>query len=161
MFRDSVADLNTQILDTRKTIPGLRQAQKYAARTGGVLNHRVGLFDAYLIKENHIQAAGSITLAVNKARQQNPRLSLEVEVENLAQLKECVKNGVPRALLDNFSVSALQQATEQFADRIELEASGGINAKSVREIAQTGVHFISIGEITKNVDPMDLSMQFL
>lgn len=149
------------ILDTRKTLPGLRAAQKYAVRCGGGANHRMGLFDAILIKENHIAAAGSITLAVERARALSPDLLLEVEVENLDQLEEACEAGAQRALLDNFPVASLREAVSRCSSRIELEASGGISLDTVREIAETGVDFISTGDLTKNVEAVDFSMRFL
>lgn len=149
------------ILDTRKTLPGLRVAQKYAVRCGGGANHRMGLFDAVLIKENHIAAAGSIAAAVNKAKELSPGLMLEVEVESLEQLEEACRAGARRALLDNFSVALLREAVAACSGRIELEASGGISLKTVREVAETGVDFISTGDLTKNLAATDFSMRYL
>ncbi len=149
------------ILDTRKTIPGLRLAQKYAVRCGGASNHRIGLFDAILIKENHISAAGSITAAVREALRLHPDLLLEVEVENLGQLKEAHAAGAQRVLLDNFGLDDLKKAAAEFKGKIGLEASGGINLDTVRAIAATGVDFISTGDITKNIDAVDFSMRFV
>lgn len=160
-YMDAVAGTGVIILDTRKTIPGLRLAQKYAVRCGGASNHRVGLFDAILIKENHISAAGSITAAVTEALHLHPDLLLEVEVENLDQLKEAHSAGAQRVLLDNFSLDDLKKAAEQYKGRIGLEASGGINMDTIRAVAETGVDFISTGDITKNVDAVDFSMRFL
>jgi nicotinate-nucleotide pyrophosphorylase (carboxylating) len=159
-FADAVADLPTRILDTRKTIPGLRSAQKYAVRIGGCTNHRSGLYDAYLIKENHISAAGSITAAVALARNNKPAVLLEVEVENELQLQEALKAGVDRLLLDNHSISTLKTAVSTVAGRVELEASGNVTLDNVREIALTGVDFISTGSLTKDIKAIDLSMKF-
>ncbi|MBT8061648.1 MAG: carboxylating nicotinate-nucleotide diphosphorylase [Xanthomonadales bacterium] len=159
-YCQAVAGTKATILDTRKTIPGLRRAQKYAVRCGGASNHRVGLFDAFLIKENHIAAAGSISEAVHKAANLRPDLMLEVEVETLEQLDEAVASGARRALLDNFSLEKLREAVQRHGGRIELEASGGVNLESVRDIAQTGVDFISTGELTKHVRAVDFSMRF-
>jgi len=160
-FVDAVAGTGVTLLDTRKTLPGLRLAQKYAVRCGGARNHRVGLFDAILIKENHISAAGSVTVAVKKAAQAYPNLLLEIEVENLAQLSEAYDAGAQRALLDNFELEILRKAVRQFHGRIGLEASGGISLQTVRSVAETGVDFISTGDITKNVKATDYSMRFV
>jgi nicotinate-nucleotide pyrophosphorylase (carboxylating) len=149
------------ILDTRKTIPGLRLAQKYAVRCGGASNHRIGLYDAILIKENHISAAGSITVAVTAALRLYPDLLLQVEVENLEQLQEAEAAGAQRVLLDNFSLADLNAAVDKFKGRIGLEASGGIDLDSVQAIAATGVDFISTGDITKSVQAVDFSMRFI
>lgn len=159
-YADAVSGLPTRILDTRKTIPGLRSAQKYAVRTGGCTNHRHGLYDAYLIKENHIAAAGSITEAVMQARRNNPAVLLEVEVENETQLEEALQAGADRLLLDNHSLSALKKAVDTVAGRVELEASGNATLDNVRDIALTGVDFISTGSLTKNIKAIDLSMIF-
>ena len=159
-FYDRIRHTDAKLLDTRKTLPGLRIAQKYAVSVGGGLNHRVGLFDAYLIKENHIAAAGSIEQAVQTARADHPELPLEVEVETLNQLKECVELGVPRVLLDNFATSTMHEAVATFGNKIELEASGGINLENIATIAETGVDFISVGSITKDVVALDLSLRF-
>ncbi len=159
-FVDAVAGTGAVILDTRKTVPGLRLAQKYAVRCGGGTNHRIGLFDAILIKENHIAAAGSITAAVQSAQRQSPGLLLEVEVETLAQLDEACRAGANRVLLDNFSVRMLESAVAGFRGRIELEASGGIDLDSVRAVAEAGVDFISVGAITKHVRATDFSMRY-
>ena len=160
-YVDAVAGTGAIILDTRKTIPGLRLAQKYAARCGGASNHRIGLFDAILIKENHISATGSITAAVKAARHLYPGLLLEVEVENLEQLEEAQAAGAQRVLLDNFSIEALQAAVDRFNSQIDLEASGGINLETIRAVAETGVGFISTGDITKSVRAVDFSMRFV
>lgn len=155
-----VKDLKTRILDTRKTIPGLRRAQKYAVLCGGCHNHRAGLYDAFLIKENHIAAAGSIQRAVEKARSLNTGLLIEVEVENLDEMQEALHAGAKRLLLDNFSGDKLREAVQLNNRRAELEASGGITLNNLREIAETGVDYISIGALTKNVRAVDLSMRF-
>lgn len=160
-FVAAVSGTGAVILDTRKTLPGLRLAQKYAVRCGGGSNHRIGLFDAILIKENHIAAAGSITAAVQAALRQSPGLTLEVEVENLEQLEEAWRAGASRALLDNFSLRMLKAAVADFKGRIELEASGGIDLDSVRAVADAGVDFISAGAITKDVLATDFSMRFV
>ena len=159
-YVDAVAGTGAVILDTRKTLPGLRLAQKYAVRCGGASNHRIGLFDAILVKENHIAAAGSITAAVRAAMLQSPGVLLEVEVENLEQLEESCRAGAHRALLDNFNLRTLKTAVARFKGRIELEASGGIDLDSVRAVAEAGVDFISVGSITKNLQATDFSMRF-
>jgi nicotinate-nucleotide pyrophosphorylase (carboxylating) len=156
----AVAGTSATILDTRKTIPGLRLAQKYAVRCGGGANHRMGLFDAVLIKENHIAASGSIAEAVGQARRLSPDLLLEVEVENLEQLEEAVHAGAQRVLLDNFPTDLLKEAVSRFSGKIGLEASGGISLETVRPIAETGVDFISTGDLTKSLRAVDFSMRF-
>lgn len=160
-FVTAVSGTSAKILDTRKTIPGLRMAQKYAVSCGGALNHRVGLFDAILIKENHISAVGSITKAIQMATELYPQLLLEVEVENMAELAEAVATNAQRALLDNFPIELLRQAVNRYSGRIELEASGGVNLQTVRAIAETGVDYISVGEITKSIKAIDFSMRFI
>ncbi|OYY73447.1 MAG: nicotinate-nucleotide diphosphorylase (carboxylating) [Gammaproteobacteria bacterium 28-57-27] len=155
-----ISGAHARILDTRKTIPGLRLAQKYAVTCGGGWNHRMGLYDAILIKENHIAAAGGITPAVVHARHLYPDLPLEVEVENLSQLEEALMAGAPRILLDNFDLNALHQAVRLTRGQAQLEASGGVNENTVRAIAETGVDFISIGALTKDIQAIDLSMRF-
>jgi nicotinate-nucleotide pyrophosphorylase (carboxylating) len=157
-YAKAVEGTNCKILDTRKTIPGLRLAQKYAVKCGGCFNHRVGLFDGVLIKENHIIAAGSITKAVTIARQQNA-MSIEVEVENLAELEQALEAKPERIMLDNFTLENLRRAVEITAGKVELEASGNIDLTIIRSIAETGVDFISIGALTKNVQAIDLSMR--
>ena len=149
-----------QLLDTRKTLPGLRLAQKYAVRCGGGRNHRLGLFDAYLIKENHIAAAGSITEAVRQAQRQNKGLTVEVEVESLAELQEALDAGADLIMLDNFASAAMQEAVALAKGRAQLEASGGIDEARVRAIAEAGVDCISVGALTKDVQSLDLSMRF-
>lgn len=159
-YADIVADLPVRILDTRKTLPGLRLAQKYAVRVGGCHNHRTGLYDGILIKENHITAAGSILQAVQQSRAENPDMPVEVEVEDEAQILEALAAGVDRLLLDNFALPGLKHAVQLVGGRAELEASGGISLANLRETALTGVDFISIGTLTKNVQSIDLSMLF-
>ncbi len=157
-YADKVAGTSCKVLDTRKTIPGLRDAQKYAVACGGCVNHRIGLYDAFLIKENHIMAAGSIAKAIAKARQISDKL-LEVEVETFAELTEAIAAQPDRIMLDNFSVAELVTAVEQVAGNIELEASGNIGLDSIADIAATGVDYISIGALTKNIQAIDLSMR--
>jgi len=163
-YVDAVAGTSCRILDTRKTIPGLRIAQKYAVRCGGGTNHRIGLFDAILVKENHIAAAGSIANAVSEARRIAAQVLLEVEVENLVQLREALDAHVDRILLDNFSLDDMRTAVQTRAhanSRIELEASGNMSLETLRAVAETGVDFISVGGLTKHVRAVDLSMRFL
>jgi nicotinate-nucleotide pyrophosphorylase (carboxylating) len=155
-----IAHTKTRLLDTRKTLPGLRDAQKYAVRCGAGYNHRIGLFDAYLLKENHIAAAGSITAAVQRARTLHPERFLQVEVETRAQLEECLALGVARVLLDNFSPAQTAELVALVAGRMELEASGGIDDQRLLEYAHAGVDFISIGSLTKHVRALDFSMRF-
>lgn len=160
-YAQLVAHTSTRVLDTRKTVPGLRLAQKYAVRCGGGHNHRIGLFDQYLIKENHIAAKGGIAAAVAAAKQQGPEsLRVEVEVESLAELDEAIQAGADIALIDNFSLADTREAVTRARGRIELEASGGITAESITDIAETGVDYISTGDVTKQVSPLDLSMLF-
>jgi nicotinate-nucleotide pyrophosphorylase (carboxylating) len=152
-----------RLLDTRKTIPGLRSAQKYAVRVGGGHNHRMGLFDGILIKENHIMVAGSIAGAVAAAKLRRAPVPIEVEVENLGELQQAIAAGADIALLDDFSLEAMRDAVAVNAaakQPLKLEASGGITAATIREIAETGVDFISVGSITKHVRAVDLSMRF-
>lgn len=160
---EALAGTRTKILDTRKTIPGLRLAQKYAVRIGGGTNHRIGLYDGILIKENHIVAAGGITAAVRRAKEQGSAVLLEVEVETLAQAQEAMTAGADRLLLDNFSVAQMGEAValrDRQSPRTTLEASGGIHFETLRPVAETGVDFISIGALTKNIRAVDLSMRF-
>ena len=152
---------HTKLLDTRKTIPGLREAQKYAVRCGGGYNHRLGLFDGVLIKENHIAAVGSIGGAVASAKARYPGIQVEVEVENLAQLDEAISAGADIVLLDNFTVDKLQAAVARNRGRVRLEASGGFDLDTLRAAAETGVDFISVGALTKHIRSIDLSMRFL
>lgn len=152
-----------RLLDTRKTIPGLRSAQKYAVRVGGGHNYRMGLFDGILIKENHIVAAGSIARAVGAAKRGPARVPVEIEVENLSELRQAIDAGADIAMLDEFSLQAMREAVAINAASprpLKLEASGGITLATIREIAETGVDFISVGSITKHVHAVDLSMRF-
>jgi nicotinate-nucleotide pyrophosphorylase (carboxylating) len=152
-----------RLLDTRKTIPGLRSAQKYAVRVGGGHNLRMGLFDGILIKENHIMAAGSIAAAVAAARRAPAQIAVEVEVENASELRQAIDAGADIAMLDNFSLQAMRDAVAQNAQAakpLKLEASGGITLSTIRDVAATGVDFISVGSITKHVRALDLSMRF-
>lgn len=159
-YVDIITGTQAQILDTRKTLPGLRMAQKYAVTCGGGHNHRIGLYDMVLLKENHIMATGSITAAVQASRQIYPELPLEVEVETLAQLHEALSIGVERVLLDNFDLDGLRAAVVLNQGRAKLEASGNVDLTTLRAIAETGVDFISIGGLTKNVRAIDLSLRF-
>ena len=159
-YADAVAGTGTRILDTRKTIPGLRMAQKYAVSCGGCFNHRMGLYDAILIKENHILSMGSIKDAVEAARINSPELPVEVEVENIEEFEQALAAKVERVLLDNFNIEMLKQAVTINNKQIELEASGGITLDNIRSIAETGVDYISTGAITKDVKALDLSMRF-
>ncbi len=160
-YVDATAGTKARLLDTRKTIPGLRRAQKYAVLCGGGVNHRIGLYDAYIIKENHIMAAGSIAAAVAAARQQHPELLIEVEVENLDQLRQAIDAGARRVMLDNFSLAQLRAGVDQAQGQVELEASGGVTLKTIGDIAKTGVDYISVGALTKHVRAIDLSMRFI
>ncbi len=158
-YADQVADLATTLLDTRKTIPGLRFAQKYAVKTGGCSNHRFGLYDAILIKENHLIAAGSIENAVALLAQTHPELPIEMEVESLAEMDSAIQAGIKHLLLDNFSLEQLKTAVNKKPSDVRLEASGNVTLETVRDIALTGVDSISIGNLTKNVQAIDLSMR--
>lgn len=149
----------TKLLDTRKTIPGFRNAQKYAVTCGGCFNHRIGLFDAFLIKENHIAACGGIREAVEQARENAPGKPVEVEVENLPELEQALTAGADRIMLDNFTLEDMRKAVSITAGKAELEASGNVTKETLRGIAETGVDFISIGALTKVVTPLDLSMR--
>ena len=155
-----LAGTKCQLLDTRKTIPGLRLAEKYAVVCGGGRNHRMGLYDAYLIKENHISAAGGISAAVRVARQNQAEAWIEVEVETLEQLQEAIEAGAERVLLDNMDIDTLRQAVKQANGLVELEASGGIDINQLPVIAGTGVDFISTGAITKHLRATDYSLCF-
>ncbi len=154
-----VEGTGVKLLDTRKTIPGLRLAQKYAVQCGGCYNHRIGLFDAFLVKENHIEACGGIAEAVAAARDYAPGKPVEVEVESLEQFEQALAAGADRIMLDNFQVAALREAVNRNAARAELEASGGINEETLRQVAETGVDYISIGTLTKDLVALDLSMR--
>ena len=156
---ERIKDTNTLLLDTRKTIPGLRLAQKYAVKIGGGQNHRVGLFDAFLIKENHIKAAGGISNAIKKAKRVNNSARIEIEVETIDELKDALEHKPDWILLDNFSISDMVRAVKIAKQKAKLEASGGISdADNLLEIAKTGVDFISMGELTKNIKAVDLSL---
>lgn len=159
-YRRRIADQHTRLLDTRKTLPGLRMAQKYAVSCGGCDNHRLGLFDAFLIKENHIAASGGIAAAVKAARGVSAELPVEVEVETLAELREAIDAGAERVMLDNFDLDAMREAVALTDGRCELEASGNVTLDTLSAIAATGVDFISIGALTKDVKALDLSMRF-
>ncbi|MCE1184910.1 MAG: carboxylating nicotinate-nucleotide diphosphorylase [Rhodocyclales bacterium] len=159
-FVQAVAGTKAKIVDTRKTLPGLRLAQKYAVKVGGGTNHRIGLYDGILIKENHIIAAGSIKAVMDKARAIAPsNVFIEIEVENLAQLDEALAAGAKMILLDNMDLDQMREAVRITKGRAELEASGGVNLERVRAIAETGVDRISIGSLTKDVRAVDLSLR--
>ncbi len=157
-YADAVAGTGCKVLDTRKTIPGLRNAQKYAVACGGCYNHRIGLYDGVLIKENHIIAAGSIANAVSLARQKTS-VPIEVEVESLQEFQEAVAAMPNRIMLDNFSLDDMRKAVAMNTNKIEMEASGNITLENIRTIAETGVDYISIGALTKNIKAIDLSMR--
>ena len=159
-YVEQLAGTNCKLLDTRKTIPGLRLAEKYAVSCGGGVNHRMGLYDAYLIKENHIAAAGSIEAAIHTARKKQPEAWIEVEVETLDELQQALDSGAERILLDNMDTDALIKAVALTQRRAELEASGGIDISHLQAIAKTGVDFISTGAITKHLQATDFSMGF-
>jgi len=160
-----LAGTRTRVLDTRKTLPGLRLAQKYAVSCGGGTNHRIGLYDAILIKENHIAAIGGVTEAVRAARQRSPNIMIEIEVETLTQLGEALATDADRIMLDDFSLADMREAVRRrdarAGRRAELEASGSVNADTLCSIAATGVDFASVGALTKNVRAIDLSMRFV
>jgi nicotinate-nucleotide pyrophosphorylase (carboxylating) len=161
-YVDAVAGTRAAIVDTRKTLPGLRLAQKYAVRVGGGVNHRLGLYDGLLIKENHIAAAGGVTRALAAATKAAPEgVWIQIEVESLEQLAEALRAGATMILLDNMSLEQMRQAVELSAGRAQLEASGGITLENVRAIAETGVDRISIGGLTKDIKAIDLSMRFV
>jgi nicotinate-nucleotide pyrophosphorylase (carboxylating) len=159
-FVEKVKGTNATILDTRKTIPNLREAQKYAVLCGGGKNHRIGLYDMILIKENHIMAAGSITQAVAQAKRLHPTLKIVVETENLVEFREASRTGADIIMLDNFDLGTMRKAVAENAAQKILEASGGVTIETVRGIAETGVDFISVGQITKDIAAVDLSMRF-
>lgn len=159
-YVDRIADSKARLLDTRKTLPGLRLAQKYAVRCGGGCNHRIGLYDMIMLKENHIIAAGSIVKAVAQAKNQFPNIEIEVEVETLNELEQALDADVTRILLDNMDLETLSSAVKLTAGKTPLEASGGVELKTIRDIALTGVDYISSGAITKHVQAIDLSMRF-
>ncbi len=155
-----IAHTPARLLDTRKTIPGLRLAQKYAVRCGGGENHRIGLYDQFLIKENHIAAAGSIGAAVARARTLHPELKVEVEVESLDELQLAIDAGADIAMVDDFTADDTDRAAQIARGRVLLESSGGINRETIVKVAEAGVDYISVGELTKTVRPLDLSMRF-
>jgi len=159
-FVDEIKNTKARILDTRKTLPNLRDAQKYAVLCGGGKNHRIGLYDMILIKENHIMAAGSITKAVSQAKNSHPSIRIEVETENLKEFREASKAGADIIMLDNFDLKVMGEAVAENNGKVTLEASGGVNMDTVKAIAETGVDFISVGEITKDIKAVDLSMRF-
>ena len=156
---DQVADTGVKLLDTRKTLPGLRMAQKYAVTCGGCHNHRIGLYDAFLIKENHIAACGGIAQAIGAAHKIAPGKPVEIEVESLSELKEALAAGADIIMLDELSMDDMREAVRLNAGKAKLEASGGINHATLRPIAETGVDYISIGAMTKDVKAVDLSMR--
>ena len=159
-YADRVKGLKTAIRDTRKTIPGLRLAQKYAVRCGGCENHRIGLYDGVLIKENHILACGSITKAIEQIRTSHPKMPIEVEVENLDEFHEALAAKADMLLLDNFDRATLQRAVILNKGRAKLEASGGVTFNEIRGLAESGVDYIAVGTLTKNIQSIDLSMRF-
>ena len=154
-----VEGTNAKLLDTRKTIPGFRNAQKYAVTCGGCFNHRIGLFDAFLIKENHIAACGGIRQAIEQARKSAPAKPIEIEVENLQELEQALTAKADRVMLDNFTLDDMRRAVAMTQGEAELEASGNVTEATLRGIAETGVDFISIGALTKVVMPLDLSLR--
>ncbi|MCB2427164.1 carboxylating nicotinate-nucleotide diphosphorylase [Methylophaga pinxianii] len=160
-YTDIIKDLPVKLLDTRKTLPGLRLGQKYAVRCGGGVNHRFGLYDAILIKENHILAAGSITAAVTQAKVLHPNVSIEIEVETMDELQQALGTAADIILLDNFSLEMLRDAVRVTQGKVALEASGGVNIDTLRAIAETGVDRISVGQLTKDLLSVDLSMRFI
>jgi len=160
-YVDAIEGTGARLLDTRKTLPGLRTAQKYATACGGAQNHRMGLFDAFLIKENHILAAGGITQAVARAQKIAPGKPVEVEVENLDELRQALDAGADTVMLDNMDLATMREAVTLTAGRGKLEASGNVNLDTIHAIAGTGVNYISVGAITKDVHAMDLSMRLL
>lgn len=159
-FVDRISHTSCRVLDTRKTIPQLRHAQKYAVVCGGGTNHRLGLHDAYLVKENHLAAGGGIAATLANARQLHPDRLLEVEVENLHQLTEAIEAGADRVLLDNFDLENLRAAVATAAGRTELEASGNVDQDSLAAVAETGVDFVSIGALTKHLRAVDFSLRY-
>jgi len=158
-FADKVADTQVKLLDTRKTLPGLRLAQKYAVTCGGCHNHRIGLFDAFLIKENHIAASGGIAQAISAAHKIAPGKPVEVEVESLEELEQALAAGADIVMLDELSLDDMREAVRLNAGKAKLEASGGVNEDTLRVIAETGVDYISIGAMTKDAKAVDLSMR--
>ena len=160
-YADLVQGINVKVRDTRKTIPGLRMAEKYAVTQGGCWNHRLGLYDAFLIKENHIAACdGSIAKVIARAREIAPTKPIEIEVENLQQLEEALQHDVQMILLDNMNLDEMKEAVKINRGRVKLEASGGVNHTNLRAVAETGVDLIAIGTLTKDIKAIDLSMRF-
>lgn len=160
-YVEAIAGTRADILDTRKTIPGLRLALKYAVKTGGGVNHRIGLYDGILIKENHIAAAGGIPQVLARALEINRGIPIQIEVETIEQLEQAIASGAQLILLDNFTTERMAEAVKVTGGRAQLEASGGITLANVREIAETGVDRISIGDLTKDIQAVDLSMRFI
>jgi nicotinate-nucleotide pyrophosphorylase (carboxylating) len=160
-YTDLIKDTDCKLLDTRKTLPGLRHASKYAVLCGGGLNHRLGLYDAYLIKENHIMACGGIEAAVKMAKTQHPERLVEVEVESMAELKEALNARAERIMLDNFSIAMMLEAVALTNSTAKLEVSGNVNSDTILPYAKTGVDYISVGALTKHVRAIDLSMRFI
>ena len=158
-YADQVAHTRARLLDTRKTLPGLRIAQKYAVQCGGCANHRIGLYDGILIKENHIASCGSITAAVERARETSPDVPLEVETETEAEVAEAIAAGAERIMLDEFPLESMARMVERYRDQARFEASGGITEDNLAAIAETGVDFISLGVLTKDVTAVDLSLR--
>ncbi|WP_027856148.1 carboxylating nicotinate-nucleotide diphosphorylase [Marinobacterium jannaschii] len=156
-----VASTNVKLLDTRKTLPNLRNAQKYAVTCGGCFNHRIGLYDAFLIKENHIMACGGIEQAVSTAKANEPGKPVEIEVESLEEMRAALNAGADIIMLDNFSLADMRHAVEEVAGKAKLEASGGVTDETLLSIAETGVDYISIGALTKHVQAVDLSMRLI
>ncbi len=159
-YAEQLEGTNCKLLDTRKTIPGLRTALKYAVACGGGFNHRIGMFDAYLIKENHIIACGGITKAVTAAKQQHPDKPVEVETESLDELREAIDAGADIIMLDNFTTAMMVEAVKINAGRVALENSGNVSLQTIKQFAETGVDYISVGALTKHLKAMDLSMRF-
>jgi nicotinate-nucleotide pyrophosphorylase (carboxylating) len=159
-FVEKIQSTKAVLLDTRKTIPGMRLPQKYAVVCGGGANHRFGLYDAFLIKENHIQACGSITKAVHLARELHEKKTIEVEVKNMQELAEALALKIDIIMLDNFNLEEIKEAVNLNFGKVKLEVSGGVNLENIGEIAKTGIDYISVGALTKNIIPIDLSMLF-
>jgi len=159
-YAEAVKGTGAVVLDTRKTLPGLRSAQKYAVQCGGATNHRMGLYDGILIKENHIMAAGGITAAMQAARAGGAKVPVEVEVESMDELKEALAAGADILLLDNFDLDGMREAVRITAGRAKLEASGGIDLTRIKAVAETGVDYVSVGALTKHVRAVDLSLRF-
>ncbi|WP_413111094.1 carboxylating nicotinate-nucleotide diphosphorylase [Thaumasiovibrio sp. DFM-14] len=159
-YADQLQGTHAKLLDTRKTVPGLRSALKYAVACGGGFNHRIGVFDAYLIKENHIIACGGIAQAVEKAKALTPNTPVEVETESLAELQQAIEAGADIVMLDNFTTEMMREAVALNQGRVELEVSGNVTLDTIRGYAQTGIDYISVGALTKHIKAMDLSMRF-